>query len=65
MMPEPVVVDVEGALQQEVAALLIQSDSVTAWLYPGEYRRPIPPEFRAKSGTHVLIARLGGPAVGL
>jgi hypothetical protein len=65
MMPEPVVVDVEGPLQQEVAALLIQSDSVAAWLYPGEYRRPITPEFLAKSGTHVLIARLGGTAVGL
>ena len=58
-------VNIEPALQHEVSALLSQSDSVAAALYPGEYRRPITAESLAKPGTHVLIARLAGRAVGL
>lgn len=58
-------VNIETALQSEVSALLSQSDSVAAVLYPGEYRRPITAESLAKPGTHVLIARLAERAVGL
>jgi putative acetyltransferase len=55
----------EPPQQDTVAALLTQSDLVAARLYPGEYRRPITPEYLTKPGTHVLIARLHGTAVGL
>lgn len=58
-------VNIETALQSEVSALLSQSDSVAAVLYPAEYRRPITAESLAKPGTHVLIARLAERAVGL
>lgn len=64
-MTEPVTVKVETPLQDEVAALLLQSDLVAARLYPGEYRRPITPESLAKPGTHALVARLADKAVGL
>jgi putative acetyltransferase len=58
-------VEAESPLQPEVARLLGQSDGVAARLYPGEYRRPITPEALAKPGTHVLVARHLGAAVGL
>ncbi len=58
-------VNIEAALQSEVSALLSQSDAVAAALYPGEYRRPITAQSLAGPGTHVLIARLAGSAVGL
>jgi putative acetyltransferase len=64
-MTETLVVGVESPLQGEVAALLSQSDAVAARLYPGEYRRPITPEVLAKPGTHLLVARRAGIAVGL
>lgn len=50
---------------EAVAELLTQSDKVAERLYPGEYRRPITPDYLAKSDTCVLIARLNGMAVGL
>ena len=50
-------VQVESPLQDEVAALLQQSDKVAAHLYPGEFRRPITPEVLAKPGIHLLVAR--------
>jgi putative acetyltransferase len=58
-------VEVETALQPEVAALLAQSDDVAARLYPRDYRRPITCESLRRPGAHVLIARLSGTAVGL
>jgi putative acetyltransferase len=58
-------VEAESALQPEVAALLNQSDTVATRLYPDAYRRPITPDVLAKPGTHVLIARFHGAAVGL
>ncbi|MEK1903556.1 MAG: GNAT family N-acetyltransferase [Rhizobium sp.] len=60
-----VAVNIEPALQHEVSALLSESDSVAAALYPGEYRRPITAGSLAKPGTYVLIARLADRAVGL
>ncbi len=59
------VIRVESPLQDEVAALVSQSDLVAARLYPGEYRRPITPESLAKPDTHLLVARLADRAVGL
>ena len=47
MISGKVLAKVESPLQQEVAALLILSDLVAERLYPGEYRRPITPEFLA------------------
>lgn len=64
-MIQAVTTEVENPLQGEVAALLRQSDLVATRLYPGEYRRPITPESLAKPGTHLLVARLAGKAVGL
>ena len=64
-MTHAVVVGVETPLQDEVAALVRQSDLVAARLYPGEYRRPITPESLAKPDTHLLVARLANKAVGL
>lgn len=61
----PLFVQPELPQQDEVATLLIQSDLVAARLYPGEYRRPITPEYLARPGTHVLVARLHKSAVGL
>ena len=58
-------VTADSPLQREVVVLLGQSDMVAARLYPGEYRRPITVESLAQLGTHVLVARLAGKAVGL
>jgi putative acetyltransferase len=55
----------EPPQQEAVTELLLQSDKVADRLYPGEYRRPITPDYLAKPDTHVLIARLNGVAVGL
>ena len=64
-MTKAVVVRVESPLQDEVAALMRQSDLVAARLYPGEYHRPITPESLAKPGTHLFVARVAEKAVGL
>jgi len=45
--------------------LLRQSDLVAELLYPGEFRRPITPDYLDKPGSHVLVARLIGKAVGM
>ncbi|WP_337267449.1 GNAT family N-acetyltransferase [Oryzifoliimicrobium ureilyticus] len=58
-------VSIETPLQPDVTALLQQSDSVAARLYPGEYRRPIDAGFLAKPGTDVLVARRKGLALGM
>ena len=60
-----IAIKVETPLQDEIAALLLQSDLVAAQLYPGEYRRPITPESLGQPGTHVMVARLIDKAVGL
>jgi len=57
-------VEEESPLQDEIAALLRQSDAVASRLYPGEFRRPITPEALANPGTHVLVARNGTVAAG-
>jgi len=55
---EALVVKVEDPRQDEgIAALLRQSDTVAARLYPDEYRRPITPDVLAKPDTCVLVAR--------
>jgi len=64
-MVKAMTIKVEDPLQDEVAALLRQSDFVAGRLYPGEFRRPITPESLARPGTHLLVARLAGGAVGL
>ncbi|MBR0653662.1 GNAT family N-acetyltransferase [Plastoroseomonas arctica] len=64
-MMEAALVEVESPLQEEVTTLLCQSDAVAERLYPGEPRRPITAETLTRSGTHVLIARCAGTAVGL
>lgn len=56
---------VEAARQDDVATLLRQSDLVAELLYPGEFRRPITADYLANPGTHVLVARLVGEAVGM
>lgn len=48
-----------------MARLLRQSDAVAARLYPGEYRRPITPDYLDRPGTYLLVARWDGAAVGL
>ena len=50
-------VEVESPLQDEVAALLRQSDEVAARLYPGGFRWPITPAALAQPGIHLLVAR--------
>lgn len=64
-MMEEVSVCVESPLQGEVAALLQQSDAVSARLYPGGHRHPLEPESLNKASTYLLVARLAGKAVGL
>ena len=60
-----VIVREESPRQEEVAALLRQSDALAAALYPGEYRRPLNPETLSAPGIHLLVARgEDGVAVG-
>jgi putative acetyltransferase len=47
----------ESSRQQDVAALLRQSDAVAASLYPNAYRRPLNPETLAMPGISVFVAR--------
>lgn len=57
-------VEEESPLQDEVAALLRQSDAVASCLYPGEFRRPVTPETLDKPGIHVVVARRGATVAG-
>lgn len=59
-----IAVRVETPLQEDVAALLRQSDAVAAALYPGAFRRAIDPQALAVPRTHVLVARVDGAASG-
>lgn len=47
----------ESPQQEEVAALLRESDAVAAALYPGAYRRPLNPETLSAPGIHLFVAR--------
>ncbi|WP_026793236.1 GNAT family N-acetyltransferase [Pleomorphomonas oryzae] len=58
-------VGVEPPLQDEVSALLAQSDAVAAALYPGAFRRVITAASLAHPDIQVVVARRGGKAVGL
>lgn len=62
---EMITVATEQAEQQAVTDLLAQSDAVAASLYPGAFRRPITAASLHRTGTHVLVARIDGKAVGL
>jgi len=57
-------VGVETPWQTEVLGLLRQSDAHSALLYPVEGRKPLGTEALSAPGVHVLVARLGGVAVG-
>jgi putative acetyltransferase len=64
-MSAAVTVRVETPLQDDVSTLLALADGVAARLYPDAPRRPIAPEDLAAPGTHLLVARIAGAAVGL
>lgn len=64
-MTPTLTVGVETPLQDDIAALLRQSDDVAARLYPGEYRRPITPDVLAKPGIRVVVAREGKSLLGI
>jgi len=57
-------VGIETPQQAEVLDLLRQSDAYSALLYPVEGRKPLGTEALSAPGVHVLVARLGGVAVG-
>ena len=57
-------VSVETPRQPDVLDLLRRSDACSASLYPAESRKPIGVEALSAPGVHVLVARLGGAAVG-
>ena len=54
----------ETPLQEEVAALLRESDALASELYPGAYRRLISPETLAAPGILFFVARVDGIAGG-
>ncbi|WP_342360061.1 GNAT family N-acetyltransferase [Terrarubrum flagellatum] len=54
----------ETPLQDEIEALLKQSDAVAAKLYPDAYRQPIDPKALAAPGVHLFVARREGEAAG-
>ena len=58
-------VAVESPHQEEIAALLRQSDAVAATLYPGAFRRAITPASLDAPGITLFVARLAGRAIGL
>lgn len=64
-MNNAITIAVETPLQAEVAALLQQADTVAARLYPGADRRSMTPDDLVETGTHTLVARIAGVAVGL
>ncbi|MEX2743420.1 GNAT family N-acetyltransferase [Rhizobium mongolense] len=49
----------ESPRQDDVASLLLLSDTVAASLYPGEYRRPLNPETLSAPHISVFVARTG------
>ena len=57
-------VGVETPRQPDVPDLLRQSDAHSASLYPVEGRKPLGVEALSAPGVHVLVARLGGVAMG-
>ncbi len=57
-------VRIEVPQQAAVLDLLRQSDAYSASLYPVEGRKPLGTEALSAPGVHVLVARLGGVAVG-
>ena len=57
-------VGIEVPQQVAVLDLLRQSDAYSASLYPVEGRKPLGTEALSAPGVHVLVARLGGVAVG-
>lgn len=57
-------VAVESPHQEEIAALLRQSDAVAAKLYPGAFRRAITPASLDAPGITLFVARLAGRAIG-
>jgi putative acetyltransferase len=57
-------VAVESPHQDEVAALLSQSDAVAAALYPGAFRRAITPASLDATGISLFVARSAGHAIG-
>ena len=57
-------VGIEAPQQADVLDLLRQSDAYSASLYPVEGRKPLGTAALSAPGVHVLVARLGGMAVG-
>lgn len=57
-------VGIEAPQQGDVLGLLRQSDAYSASLYPIECRKPLGTEALSAPGVHVLVARLGGVALG-
>lgn len=57
-------VAVESPHQDDIAALLRQSDAMAAALYPGAFRRAITPASLDASGISLFVARLAGRAIG-
>ncbi len=57
-------VAVESPHQDEIAALLRQSDAVAAALYPGAFRRAITPASLDTPEISLFVARVVGHAIG-
>ena len=57
-------VAVESPHQDEIAALLRQSDAVAAALYPGAFRRAITPASLDTPEISLFVARIAGHAIG-
>ena len=57
-------VAVENPQQDDIAALLRQSDAVAAALYPGAFRRAITPASLDATEISLFVARIAGRAVG-
>ncbi|MCA3287314.1 MAG: GNAT family N-acetyltransferase [Roseomonas sp.] len=57
-------VAVENPHQEEIVALLRQSDAVAAALYPGAFRRAITPASLDAPEISLFVARIAGRAIG-
>lgn len=57
-------VAVESPQQEDIAALLSQSDAVAAALYPGAFRRAITPASLDVPEVSLFVARIAGRAIG-
>jgi putative acetyltransferase len=55
---------VENPHQEEIVALLRQSDAVAAALYPGAFRRAITPASLDTPEISLFVARIAGRAIG-